>query len=248
VAGTNVDKQPRLYAELAMWWPLFSPPGHYVEEAEDLLPTLMSASDVRPSTVLELGSGGGSLAYHFKRHVQLTLSDRSAHMLAVSRQVNPECDHVLGDMRTLDLGRLFDVVFIHDAIMYATDAESVRATLATASRHCRPGGGVVVVPDYVRETFHAETSTGGEDQADGRGLRYLEWTWDPDPDDTTFEVAYAFLLREPTGEVNVDSDRHQVGLFPRAAWFEWLRDAGFDPRCRMDKWNRDVFSGRKAAT
>lgn len=123
----------KMYAELASWWPLLSPPVHYVEEAADLLPTLMAAPDGSPRSLLELGCGGGSLASHLKAHLQLTLSDISPPMLAVSRQVNPECEHVLGDMRTLDLGRQFDLVFVHDAIMYATDEASVRATLAGAS-------------------------------------------------------------------------------------------------------------------
>ena len=165
------EKQPRLYTDLATWWPLFSPPSEYVEEAADLLPVLLNAPDVLPTNLLELGCGGGSLAYHLKHRLQLTLSDRSADMLAISREVNPECEHMLGDMRTLDLGREFDLVFIHDAIMYATDSASVRATLATAHRHCRPGGAVLIVPDYVSETFQAETTTGGSDEADGRGLR-----------------------------------------------------------------------------
>src|SRR5262249_41183123 len=129
----------RLYTDLAAWWPLFSPPSHYVEEAQDLFPTLLAAPDAPPATLLELGAGGGSLAYHLKAHLALTLSDVSASMVANSQRVNPECEHVIGDMRTLDLGRRFDLVFIHDAIMYATDETSVRATLATAARHCRVG-------------------------------------------------------------------------------------------------------------
>lgn len=239
------EEQPRLYTDLAAWWPVFSPPSHYEEEAADLLPALLTASDSPPTTLLELGGGGGSLAYHLKGRLQLTLSDRSAQMLAVSREVNPECEHVLGDMQTLNLGREFDLVFIHDAIMYATDAASVWATLATAYRHCRPGGAVLVAPDCVRETFQPSTSTGGEDKPDGRGLRYLQWTWDPNPDDDTYEVAFAFLLREPSGAVTVDSDRHQFGLFSRGAWLTWIRAAGFMPSSRMDPWNRDVFLGKK---
>src|SRR5262245_29705283 len=137
----------KMYAELAGWWPLLSPPSHYVEEAADLLPTLRSAPDAPPGTLLELGCGGGSLASHLKSHLQLTLSDISVQMLTISRQVNPECEHVLGDMRSLDLGRQFDLVFVHDAIMYAVDETAVRATLATAARHCRIGGGIVIVPD-----------------------------------------------------------------------------------------------------
>jgi SAM-dependent methyltransferase len=235
----------RAYTELASWWPLFSPPSHYVEEAEDLLPTLLAAPDAPPTTLLELGAGGGSLAFHLKGHLDLTLSDISDQMLDNSRRVNPECEHVVGDMRTLDLGRTFDVVFIHDAIMYATDEAAVRATLATAARHCRTGGGIVVVPDCVRETFEPDTSHGGEDGPDGRGLRYLEWSWDPNPADTTSEVAYAFLLRDADGTVRVELDRHIEGLFPRDAWLAWLREAGFDPQVRIDRWQRDVFSGRR---
>jgi hypothetical protein len=148
-------------------------------------------------------------------------------------------------MRALDLGREFDLVLMHDAIMYATDSASVRASLATAYRHCRPGGAALIVPDCVRETFQGTTSTGGTDGTDGRGLRYLEWTWDPDPHDETFEMALAFILREPGDAIRSDSDRHRCGLFPRAAWLAWIEEAGFAPSVRMDPWRRDVFTGKK---
>lgn len=235
----------KMYREFASWWPLLSPPRHYVEEAADLLPTLMQAADGPAKTLLELGCGGGSLASHLKAHFQLTLTDVSPQMLEQSRLVNPECEHLAGDMRTLDLGRTFDLVFIHDAIMYAVDEASVRAAIATAARHCRTGGGVVIVPDCVSETFEPDESAEGEDGADGRALRYLEWKWDPDPNDTTFEVAYSFLMREADGSMSVAMDRHLEGLFPRASWLAWMDEAGFTAASRMDPWNRDVFSGRK---
>jgi SAM-dependent methyltransferase len=228
----------RLYSDLAAWWPLLSPPSHYVEEAADLLP-LLEGPDA--STLLELGCGGGSLAFHFKNRFTLTLTDLSPAMLANSKHVNPECEHICGDMRLLDLERQFDRVFIHDAIMYATEPESVQATLRTAARHCRAGGVVVVVPDFVRETFAPATDTGGEDAPDGRGLRYLEWSWDPDPADCTFLVAYAFLLRDAGGKVTVEKDIHREGLFARADWLAWLEQAGLRPRIHHDPWNRDLF-------
>lgn len=174
---------PWLYDELTRWWHLFSPPSHYVEEAEDLLPELLAASGAPPRTLLELGAGAGSLAYHLKGELELKLTDRSQRMLDVSKRVNPECAHLLGDMRTLDLGRTFDLVLVHDAIMYATDQESLKEVLVTAFRHLRPGGGAVLVPDCVRETFEPGTTTGGEDGPDGQASRYLQWNWDPDPSD-----------------------------------------------------------------
>lgn len=239
----NSEKRHRMYDDLARWWPLLSPPSEYVEEAVDLMPDLLAAADSRPETLLELGSGGGSLAFHLKGHLRLTLADLSPQMLAVSRAINPECEHIQGDMRTLDLGRTFDLVLIHDAIMYMTDADSVRAAIQTAARHCRPGGGIILMPDCVRETFEPETSCGGHDGPDGRSLRYMDWTWDPNPNDDTFETAYAFLLREGS-EVRVESECHREGLFSRASWLEWIREAGFTPSSRIDPWDRDVFVGR----
>jgi ubiquinone/menaquinone biosynthesis C-methylase UbiE len=232
----------RLYDELARWWPLFSPPTHYVEEVEDILPMLRDTPEAPPPrTLLELGCGGGSVAFHLKRHFELTLTDRSAAMLDVSRAVNPECEHVQGDMRTIDLGRQFDRVMIHDAIAYMTDESSLRAAFRTAHRHCRPGGVVIILPDNVAETFEMRTDHGGGDGADGRGLRYLEWTFDPDPRDTTCDTYFAFLFREPDGVVTSAVDHHTFGLFPRAAWREWLVAERFVVTSRLDPWNRDVF-------
>ncbi|HXF47451.1 MAG TPA: class I SAM-dependent methyltransferase [Burkholderiaceae bacterium] len=229
----------KLYSALAAWWPLLSPPAHYVEEADDLLPDLRAATGAS-RTLLELGSGGGSLAFHLQRHFALTLTDISEPMLAVSRAVNPECEHLCGDMRTLALGRQFDLVLIHDAIMYATDEDALRATLATAYRHCRPGGTVVVLPDCVRETFAPGASSGGEDGPDGRGLRYLEWSWDPDPDDTAFEVAYAVLLRDADGAVRAEFDRHRCGLFARATWLRLFAQEGLAARAHRSVGTRRV--------
>jgi SAM-dependent methyltransferase len=237
----KIGGRPRLYDDLAAWWPLLSPPSEYEGEAEDLLRRLGRNPDSPPATLLELGAGGGSLAFHLKRWFRLTLTDRAPGMLAVSQAINPECEHLVGDMRSLRLGRQFDVVLIHDAIMYAIDAADVQATLRTAAVHCRTGGTVAVLPDHVRETFAPDTDHGGHDAADGRGLRYLEWAWDPDPSDDTYLVEYAFLLRGSDGTVTMDYDRHVEGLFSRERWLAWFAEAGLPARSEMDAWERDVF-------
>jgi hypothetical protein len=77
-----------LYEDLAGWWPLLSPPTEFEDEAADLLPRLRIAAGSRPATLLELGAGGSSLAFHLKHQFRLTLTDRSPAMLAVSREVN----------------------------------------------------------------------------------------------------------------------------------------------------------------
>jgi SAM-dependent methyltransferase len=220
---------PKLYSELASWWPLLSAPADYEEEAGLYQQAILAACEKPPRTMLELGSGGGNNASHLKQRFQLTLVDRSRGMLDVSRALNPECEHVQGDMRTVRLGREFDAVFIHDAICYLTSEADVRHAIETAFLHCRPGGAALLAPDHVRENFPGETTEHGGHDGDGRGLRYLAWTWDPDPADTTYVVDLAYLLRDRDGSVRVELDRHVEGLFPRADWLRWLSEAGFDP-------------------
>jgi SAM-dependent methyltransferase len=228
----------RFYGELAVWWPLISPPEEYVEEAAFMV-TLLESASIPVREVLELGSGGGHNAVHLRDAFAMTLVDLSDEMLDVSRRLNPACDHVRGDMRTVRLGRDFDAVFVHDAVDYmVTEADLARA-IETAFVHCRPGGVAVFAPDAVRETFVEETDHGGIDGADGRAARYLDWTWDPDPTDTWALTEYAFLLREADGSVRVVHETHRTGVFGRDDWLRLLSEAGFDAEAVTEETTED---------
>jgi SAM-dependent methyltransferase len=221
-------EEPKLYRELAPWFPLLTAPNDYEEEAALYGRLLVDKADGRVETVLELGSGGGNNASHMKRDFVLTLVDRSPAMLELSRDLNPELEHVEGDMRLVRLHRTFDAVFVHDALAYILTEPDLQAVFETAAAHCRPVGGAVFVPDYVEETFATRTSHGGHDSEDGeRGLRYVEWVRADSSDPTRHVVDFAYLLRE--GErVRVEHDRHVCGLFPKETWLRGLDAAGFD--------------------
>ena len=246
----GAGEQPKLYGELASWFHLLTAPADYAEEAAFYRSALIDACDAPPRTILELGSGGGNNASHLKAHFELTLVDRSPEMLALSRGLNPDCEHIEGDMRTLRLNRLFDAVFVQDAVVYMTTEEDLRKAMETAFVHCRPGGAALFVPDHVRETFRPSTNHGGHD-GDGRSLRYLEWTWDPDPSDTTYTTDFAYLLREADGTVRVEYDRHVEGLFARQDWLRLLAEVGFQanvlpfPHSKVEPGSYEVFVARK---
>ena len=239
------------YGDLAPWWPLIAAPDEHVEEAAFAAELLVTA-EPPTRTVLELGSGAGNNAHHLQQRFAMTLVDLSEQMLAVSRELNPDCEHVAGDMRTLRLGRTFDAVFVHDAIEYMTTEDDLRAAVGTAYAHCRPGGVAVLVPDAIAENYEPATEHGGRDAADGRGVRYLSWSTDPDPADSTTTTEYAFLLRSPDGSVRVAHDTHVLGLFPRETWLRVLADAGFEARSVAevttdDRLPREFFVGRRPA-
>jgi SAM-dependent methyltransferase len=218
--------QPRLYTDITEWYRLVDPPDDHADEAAAFTAAFEKAVTGRPRTLLELGAGAGHNALFLKRRFDCTLTDLSARMLALSRGLNPECEHVEGDMRSLRLGRVFDAVLLHDAVVYMTTEDDLLAAATTAFVHLRDGGAALIAPDHLRETFRESTTLieGGDGR---RALRCLEWTWDPDPEDTTCTVEYAFLLRE-AGEVTALHDRHVEGLFPEGTWRRVLGRAGFD--------------------
>jgi SAM-dependent methyltransferase len=241
--------QYRFYDDLAAWWPLISSPADYAEEAA-FAATLLRPKSGPAREVLELGSGGGNNASHLKSQFSMTLVDLSDAMLEVSRSLNPECEHHQGDMRSIRLHRTFDAVFVHDAIDYMVTETDLRTAVETVFVHCRPGGVAVIVPDDTTETFEPSTDHGGHDGEDGRGVRYLEWSWRPDGEVGRAFTDYVFLFRQSDGSTRTAHERHVLGLFPRAHWMRALEAAGFEVEAvgevtEEDRAPRTFFVGRR---
>src|SRR3989442_3812394 len=206
----------KLYDELAEWWPIMADPAEFREEALFFDRLLRESSDPPPRTVLDLGSGSGNNAFHLKAHFAMTLVDISPQMLAVNRALNPECEHLQGDIRTLRLGRNFDAVFVHDAICHMTNESDLLAVMETAYVHCRPGGIALFVPDELRETFVPSTDHGGNDRED-RALPYVHGTIEPDPSGTAIQGDFGILLRDEQRRVWVVDHSHTHVPFTRAS-------------------------------
>jgi SAM-dependent methyltransferase len=177
----------------------------------------------------------------------MTLVDLSPRMLAVSRELNPECEHLEGDIRTLRLGRTFDAVFVHDAICHMTTRADLQAVLKTAFEHCRPGGVALFAPDFVRETFTEYTDHGGNDTT-AAACGSCNGSTDPDPSDTTYFVDFAILIRDSEGHMRVEHERHTYGLFKRSEWMRLMREVGFEPSRKgalHDDFGRDLFVAKR---
>ena len=113
----------------------------------------------------------------------------------------------------------------------------------------RPGGTALFAPDFVRETFVENTDHGGNDTERG-SVRFVQWTTDPDPSDTSYFVDFAILIRDRKDRMRVEHDRHTYGLFERATWRRLLREAGFTVNTKRDPaddFSRVIFMVRRPA-
>lgn len=220
----------KMYHELASWWPLLSPREDYEEEAA-LFSSILQEQFPGLRNVLELGSGGGNSASYLKEHFRMVLLDRSMDMIRISRALNSDCCHICADMRHFCLNKQFDAIFIHDAIMYLTDEKDMMKTFRRCYDHVKAHGGMLIVPDYFRETYKPATSHGGIDR-DGKGFRYLEWSNDSDHHDSVFECDFVYIFKNRGMNPHVMHERHFLGIFSRETWVNCLNRAGFETEIR----------------
>jgi len=217
----------RLYADLAWTWPIISPPEDYVEEAEGFCHLIREYARIPARTVLDLGCGGGHNDATFKRHFEVVGVDVSEPMLSLARSLNPEVEYVVGDMRTVRLGRAFDAVVIADSIDYMLTEADLRAAFETASAHLRPGGVLVTYAEHEPETFRQNRTSATTRSRGDVEITLVENSYDPDPADGTFEFTIVYLIRRG-GILDVHVDRHLSNLFPLETWRRNLRSSGLD--------------------
>ena len=220
-------QQNRLYTDLAYLWPAFSPPEDYVDDAEHWRQALRRSLGPGRHPVLELGSGGGHTLSHLTADFDMTAVDLSPEMLSLSQNLNPGVPHHPGDMRTVRLEQSFAAVAVHDAVCYLLDEADLRATFATARAHLNPGGILLLTPDYLKETFDGPKVLHWICNQSEPNFTVIEYCHDPDPDDSTLESVFFFIIQEESG-LRIEEDRHITGLFPSETWLELLEEEGFE--------------------
>jgi SAM-dependent methyltransferase len=217
----------RLYSDLAWIWPLWVGVEGYKAECEEAAELIAKYSLIEARTILDIGCGGGMCAYNLKRHFKVTGVDISKEMLEGARKLNPDCEFLKADMRSFDLGRMFDAVFFSGSIGYMQTRDELRAAFESAGRHLKPGGVIVTRAENTKESFvqnKTYVSHAGDKDVD---VTIIENYYDPDPADETFEGTMVFLIRE-AGKLRIEHDRHVVGIFPLKVWREVLTDLGFE--------------------
>jgi SAM-dependent methyltransferase len=232
-------QKPAIYWELASWFHLLTHPKSYAGEARFVRQTLLPVRPAAKPTMLELGSGGGNNALHLKKHFDLTLTDVSPGMLALSRKINPECTHVEGDMRRLRLKRQFDFVFVHDAIMYMLSERDLARAMKTVFVHCKPGGVACFSPTlFARRTADARTRRASRRHARA-AVRQCRTH-------CACDIERRTLDDDRRRQYCTRIDRHAFGVFSRATWKQLLSATGFSVRRVADPWRQDCFVARRS--
>lgn len=220
----------RLYGDLAWLWPLWGDQEEYADYCSHVARLIREHAQIPVRSLLNIGCGSGKNVFNLKQRYDVTGLDLSPDMLALARELNPECEFLQGDMRSFVLDRSFDAVLIDDAISYMATRPDLRSAFMAAWKHLTPGGVMVVTPDGTKETFvqnHTVTTPGiGKKNPTNLEVVFVENDYDPDPTDDNYEGTMIYLIRED-GRLRVETDRHILGLFALDVWREALTGVGF---------------------
>ncbi|UCF08058.1 MAG: class I SAM-dependent methyltransferase [Thermoplasmata archaeon] len=219
------DEQ-RLYSDLAWTWPIISPTEDYVEMAGYIANTVRKHADIQVDSLLNLGCGGGHEDFSLKRDFHVTGVDLSEDMLALARQLNPECEYVRGDLRYIKLEKTFDAVCA-TSLIYMKNMEELRGAFETCFAHLNPGGVFVALAEKTRENFKGSETYCTTRSKGGVEITLVESYFTPDPGGTIFEGTLIFLIRRE-GKLEIHVDSHIGGIFSLDRWLGLLRDVGFD--------------------
>ena len=220
----------RLYGDLAWLWPIWGSPDEYTDYCEHVLRLISEHSQISVRSLLNIGCGGGKNAFNLKRHYEVTGVDLSPQMLALAKELNPDCNFLQGDMRTFSLTKTFDAVVIDDGISYMTSRDDLTSAFRVACQHLAPGGIMVVTADDTKETFRQNrtvaTPAACASKPENLEVVFIENDYDPDSTDDCYEGTMVYLIRED-GNLRVETDHHILGLFPLEVWRESITRVGF---------------------
>jgi SAM-dependent methyltransferase len=216
----------RLYKDLSWLWPIISPPDTYLEEGEFFIRKI---KEFAPDTgsLLNLGCGGGHLDSILKRAFAITGFDMNPEMLLLAKRLNPEVEYLLNDMRVARLNREFDAAVIHDSSVHMESLEELKAAFLTAYVHLKKRGLLVTYVEEWPEHFIQNRTEVQFFRKDNIEITYIENNYDPDPNDETYECTYIYLIRRE-GYLDIQTDRHILGMFPVKQWMAALEEVGFE--------------------
>jgi ubiquinone/menaquinone biosynthesis C-methylase UbiE len=213
------------YSKLAKIYDALYSFKNYEAEAKRLHEIIADKKTSPGNALLDVACGTGSHLSFLKKHYAVEGLDFTPEMLEVAHTRQPQELFHLGDMRTFDLGRRFDVVTcLFSSIGYLKSPAELREATVNMARHLLPGGVLIIEPWLTEETWKAggvhalyvdkpEFKIARMDipAANGR-LSTFEWH---------------MLIGTPQG-IEYLTQKHELFLFSNAEYIEAFNAAGLD--------------------
>ena len=198
----------------------------YEEETRRLLALLRKSGVRKPARWLDVACGTGLHLAALPNSIHREGADASTRMLAIAKKRLRGVALHRADMRTLDLGRTFDVVScLFSSVGYVRGSRELRRAVAAMARHVAPGGALAIEPwfsptEWKTPSVHARL-------VDDLTLKICRMNSSGRRGKVSVMDMH-HLVGTPEGVEHV-VERHEMWLFTRAEYRAALRAAGLVP-------------------
>lgn len=216
-----------MFLKSADLYDLFYTWKDYPAEVQRIHEIVRAEKQSEGNTLLDIACGSGHHIEYLKRLYQTEGLDLDQGLLQAARERNPEVTFHLGDMRTFDLGKKFDVVLcLFSSIGYTKTVANMEQAITQMANHLKPGGILVLEPWFTKETYSP-------------GLPFALNVDKPELKATRMNVSriegdvsvldFHYLLATPEG-VEYFTERHELGLFSQDEHIQAFRKSGLQVR------------------
>lgn len=228
-------EQGQVFGEYAHFYDAMYKDKDYEAECDFVEEAFRRFSAHEVSSVLDLGCGTGNHVLPLvRRGYEVVGVDRAPEMVRQAREkaeaAGINAEFLLGDVRTVDLGRTFDAVIEMFAVIgYQTTNEDLLSAMRTARKHLTPGG-VFVFDAWFGPAVLVERPEKRSSTIDLEGGETLERYATPQHDllSHTYEVRYGLVRRQGDDVLEESHETHHMRyLFPQEI-VHFLDLAGFE--------------------
>ena len=197
----------------------------YAAETEKLHALIQRRKSSSGNTLLDVACGTGMHASFLTKYYEVMGTDLNIDMLKVARKRLPGIRFVQVDMRSLELGRQFDIVTcLFSAIGYMKSKTELQSAIRNMSHHLLPGGVLMIEPWFTPEQWNVgHVSTIYVDKPDMKIFRMSH----SGKKGRISLLAFQYLIGTPKGIQHISED-HEFGLFTHAEYVDAFKKAGLD--------------------
>ena len=223
--------EPRLDRWAHLYDRIYAVRGKRYDIEADRIWRIVTQTAGHVDALLDVACGTGEHLKYMRRRLPAIVGvDQCPAMLAVARSKLPGIRFVESDMRTMALGRRFDVVTcLFGSIGYLPDSDALRLAVDRMARHLSPNGTLLVEPSLFLDRLQPPSRHRlVTDQDDCR----VERVTTAQHRDGRLVIRFDFTIRNH-GATETFADEHSIGLFEQSVYEEAFDATGlrihFDP-------------------
>ena len=196
----------------------------YLDEAVRLQNLIIKYGESGGNTLLDVACGTGLHLKYLKDDFSCVGVDASRAMLKIARKNAAGVTFKEADMKTLKLGKQFDVVIcLLSSIGYVKTEANLQRTIRNFSMHLKKGGLALIEPSYsdaayVKGTPRLSTYDGKDTKIARVNVTKIRTA--------TAVLSMHIIIADRGKEANYIVDKHELGLFGINKTLRIMKDAG----------------------